>query len=290
MTTDPEAQFHELRPLLFGLAYRTLGSRADAEDIVQEAYLRLQSIPRDTVAAPRPYLTTVVARLSLDLLKSAQRRRETYMGTWLPEPLIAEPPPDKAEMAESLSLAFLHLLQQLSPSERVAFLLHEVFDSSYAEVAQTLGTSEQNSRQLVARARKHLRDQRPRFPVDPRQHAAVLRSFLEACRDMDAARLSALLAPGVVAYNDGGGKVNAALNPIYGADRVLRFLIGVRKKTPLDLLNGYPGVINGSPGFVFTAAGRAVSVMTLELDEDGRIRGIYYVANPEKIRQPTETI
>src|SRR5580698_1858750 len=185
--------FEVYRPLLFSLAYRMLGTRADAEDIVQDAYLRWQAASQEEVRAPKSYLTTVVARLSLDSLKSARRKRETYVGEWLPEPIVEPKGSTALEMAESLSLAFLHVLETLSPDERVAFLLREVFDAEYAEIAATLETSEPNCRQLIARARKHIRDRRPRFQVDQARQQNVLEQFLAACQSGDPSRLLPLL-------------------------------------------------------------------------------------------------
>src|SRR5262252_6613031 len=191
---DREAQFQDLRPLLFSLAYRMMGTRADAEDVVQDAYLRWQSAVGEDVRSPKSYLTTVVSRLALDGLKSAYRKRETYVGPWLPEPVVEPLGTRPMEMAESLSMAFLRLLESLSPAERVAFLLREVFDASYEEVAAALETSEANSRQIVTRARKHVQDHRPRFHVDRDRQAAVLREFLTACANGDTARLTSLVA------------------------------------------------------------------------------------------------
>ena len=173
-----------------------------------------------------------MARLALDGLKAAHRQRETYVGPWLPEPLVEPMGTKPVEMAESLSLAFLRLLESLSPSERVAFLLREVFDAGYEEVAAALETSEANSRQIVARARKHIQERRPRFAVDRGRQSAVLREFLTACATGDPTQLTALLSEDAVLYTDGGGKVSAALNPIVGADRVVRFLIGIGRKIP----------------------------------------------------------
>jgi RNA polymerase sigma-70 factor (ECF subfamily) len=226
----PENQFEVYRPLLFSLAYRMLGTRADAEDIVQDAYLRWRSASQEEVRAPKSYLTTVVARLSLDSLKSARRKRETYVGEWLPEPLVEPPGSSAVEMAESLSLAFLHILETLSPDERVAFLLREVFEADYAEIAATLDTSEANCRQLITRARKHIHDRRPRFKVDQARQQSVLRQFLIAAQTGDPSQLLPLLSPDVVMHSDGGGKVAATINPIYGADKVSRFFQGIAKK------------------------------------------------------------
>ena len=243
----PENQFEEFRPLLFSLAYRMLGTRADAEDIVQDAYLRWRNASTEDVRAPKSYLTTVVARLSLDSLKSARRKRETYVGEWLPEPIVEASGSSAVEMAESLSLAFLHVLETLSPDERVAFKMREVFDADYAEIAATLETSEANCRQLIARARKHVRDRRPRFKVDRARQQSMLAQFLAACQTGDASRLLPLLSSDVILHSDGGGKVRATINPIYGADKVSRFFEGITKKgataTQIRSVNGDPGAL-----------------------------------------------
>jgi RNA polymerase sigma-70 factor (ECF subfamily) len=278
---ESETQFQELRPLLFSLAYRMLGTRADAEDVVQDAYLRWQSARAEEVRSPKSYLTTVVARLALDGLKAAHRKRETYVGPWLPEPLVEPMGTEAVEMAESLSLAFLHLLESLSPAERVAFLLREVFDAGYDEVASALETSEANSRQIVARARQHIRDRRPRFTVDRARQTAVLREFLAACATGDPSQLTAMLTGEAVLYSDGGGKVSAALNPIFGADRVVRFLIGIAGKLPaftVELAD-----VNGGIGAVLLDAGKPFGVIALDLTPDGRIGGLYFVSNPDKL-------
>ena len=279
-TMDRETQFQDLRPLLFALAYRRLGTRADAEDVVQEAYLRWQSAGGQ-VRSPKSYLTTVVARLALDGLKSAHRQRETYVGPWLPEPLVEPMGTKPVEMAESLSLAFLRLLESLSPSERVAFLLHEVFDAGYDEVAAALETSEANSRQIVARARRHIQERRPRFAVDRERQAAVLREFIDACATGDPSRLTALLSEDAVLYTDGGGKVSAALNPITGADRVVRFLIGIGQKIPA--LHVQFADVNGGAGAILLDAGGPYGVVALDVTEDGLIANLYVVTNPDKL-------
>jgi len=279
---DRLAQFDELRPLLFSLAYRMLSSRADAEDVLQEGFLRWQSADTGEIRSPKSFLTTVVARLSLDALKAAHRKRETYVGPWLPEPLIDQPVIDRIEMAESLSMAFLHVLETLSPVERVAFLLHEVFDVSYAEVAAILETTEVNGRQLVTRARKHVREKRPRFTVDREQHAAVLRRFLNACASGDLTELVTQLKDDVIVYTDGGGK-GAVPNPIYGVDKVTRLLLGLARKAPPGLAGGYMADVNGEPGFVFRLDGKINSVLSLDLDTDGRIRTVFFVVNPDKL-------
>jgi RNA polymerase sigma-70 factor (ECF subfamily) len=280
---DRLATFNEHRPLLFSMAYRMLGTRADAEDVLQEGYLRWQNAPVEEVRSPKSYLTAVVSRLALDSLKEARRKRETYMGTWLPEPVLDPRPSDPVEMAESLSIAFLHVLETLSPAERVAFLLREIFGEEYATVASILETTEANVRQLVSRARQHLADRRPRFGVDRPHHEAVLRRFIQSCATGDTSALAEMLKEDVVAYSDGGGKAKAAINPIYGLDKVTRFLLGVSSK----LVTGAQGEItevNGEPALVLRLPGSLLGVLTLDLDGDARIRGIYYVANPDKLR------
>jgi RNA polymerase sigma-70 factor (ECF subfamily) len=279
----PETQFEEYRPLLFSLAYRMLGTRADAEDIVQDAYLRWQSASQAEVRQPKSYLTTVVARLSLDSLKSARRKRETYVGEWLPEPIVEPTGSSPAEMAESLSLAFLHILETLSPDERVAFLLREVFESDYAEIATTLDTSESNCRQLITRARKHIRDRRPRFKVDRARQQSVLEKFLQAAQTGDPSQLLPLLSPEVELHSDGGGKVSATINPIYGADKVSRFFKGLAKKGVTIGLKAEFVNVNSAPGVVLTQGENTHSVVTIELNEEGQIHRIFLIVNPEKL-------
>lgn len=258
-----------------------LSTRADAEDVVQDAYLRWQSASADDVRSPKSYLTTVVARLALDGLKAAHRQRETYVGPWLAEPLVEPVGTKPVELAESLSLAFLRLLESLSPVERVGFLLREVFDASYQEVAAALDTNESNSRQIVARARKHIQEGRPRFEVDRNRQSAVLREFLTACSTGDATQLTALLSKDAVLFSDGGGKASAALNPIIGADRVVRFLIGISRKIPA--LSIEFAEVNGGVGALLRDGDRPYSVVALELTAEGLIANLYLVTNPDKL-------
>lgn len=262
-----------------------LGTRADAEDVVQEAWLRWESAGKEDIRLPKSFLTTVVARLSLDALKSAHRKREAYVGPWLPEPLIATEPsaPHHIEMSEMLSIAFLHMLESLSPAERVAFLLREAFESAYDEIATVLETSEANSRQLVARARKHIDDRRPRFPVDRARHQKMLEEFLTACATGDASELTHLLAEDVELYADGGGKVLSAINPLYGPDHVARFLIGVARKGAAASRVQFAAV-NGEPGVLLTEPSGILTVVTIELDTDGRLSRLFFMRNPEKLR------
>jgi RNA polymerase sigma-70 factor (ECF subfamily) len=273
--------FTELRPLLFSIAYRMTGSRADADDVLQEAFLRWQSADKSAIQTPKAFLTTVVSRLSLDALKAAHRKREVYIGPWLPEPIVG-PVSEPVELAESLSFAFLHLLESLPPQERVAFLMREVFDADYKEVSATLETSEANARQLVSRARDHLRSKRPRQRVDPAKHQQLLGEFMRACAVGDAASLVGLLKEDAILYSDGGGKTRAALNPIYGADKIIRFVRGLLNKID-GKLGAYPIEVNGAPGAVVTLRGQPYTLITIEPDGD-RIGTVYYMLNPDKLR------
>lgn len=269
--------------MLFRLAYRMIGTRADAEDAVQEAFIRWQRAGDDEIRSPKSYLTTVVARLSLDTLKSASRNREVYVGPWLPEPIVEPSAERSVEMAESVSLAFLHLLQSLSPAERLAFLLREIFDAPYAELASILETSETNCRQIVARAGKHIREHRPRFPVDLDRHRGVLRNFLEASASGDPSHLMALLREDVVLHSDGGGKTAAALRPILGADRVARFFAGLVKKGAVAGIRAQFAQVNGEPGALLHQDQQLTGVITLQLDDREKIQAIFLVANPDKL-------
>jgi len=281
----PAEIFQTERGHLFGVAYRMLGSAAEADDVLQDAFLRW-SEHAEPVESPRAFLTTIVVRLCLDALKSARARRETYVGPWLPEPLVAreEPPPApdaRAELAESLGIAFLVLLERLSPLERAAFLLREIFDHPYADVARILETSEAACRQLVARARTHVDENKPRFTATESKKNELLHAFLTACAAGDATALGQVLAEDVVAQSDGGGRVNAALKPIYGRDKVSRFLLGVLKKYPTD---GVPELvhINGEPGVVVRTRRGVYTAMTISTSGD-RITNVWIVSNPEKL-------
>ena len=276
----PSDTFSELRPLLFSVAYRMTGSRADAEDVLQEAFLRWQSADLGSVQSPKAFLTTVVSRLSLDALKAAHRQREVYVGPWLPDPIVG-PVSEPVELAESLSFAFLHLLESLPAQERVAFLLREVFDGEYREVAETLETSEANARQRVSRARGHLRSRRPRQRVDRAKHQQLLGEFMRACAEGDATSLVGLLKEDAILYSDGGGKTRAALNPIYGSAKIIRFIQGLLKKG-LGEFGGYPLEVNGAPGALVTLDGRPNTLVAIEPDGD-RIGAVYYVLNPDKL-------
>jgi RNA polymerase sigma-70 factor (ECF subfamily) len=277
--------FERHRSVLFALAYRMLGSVMDADDIVQEAFLRWQEAPTSQVEAPKAYLQRIVTRLCIDHLRSARVRRELYVGPWLPEPLIQSEdvdPAAAADLADSLSLGFLRLLERLTPLERAVFLLHDVFGYTYEEVAQVVGKSAVHCRQLGHRARAWLVAERPRFPATPAQVDQITRQFIHTCSDGDMQGLLALFAADITLWPDGGGKPGAMRNPIVGADRVTRFLLGVRRKVPFPSVL-QPVRMNGQPGILWLIAGRLMCAMALELDR-GAIRAIYWVYNPDKLQ------
>ena len=278
-------EFNRHRPLLFAIAYRMLGSVMDAEDMVQETFLRWQRASADEVRSPRSFLTTVVTRLCLDHLRSARVQREQYVGPWLPEPLLTEHAPDVAETAalgESLSLAFLTLLESLNPVERAVFLLHDVFGYEFEEIAPIVGKSAANCRQLARRARAHVAARRPRFDPSPEQQERLTRQFVRACAEGDLPALVATLADDITLWSDGGGKVAAARRPVHGAVNVGRFLLGVIAKAPGTVV---PRVtrINGQPGIVVYLESQPISVLALDV-VDGRIGAIRIVVNPDKLR------
>jgi RNA polymerase sigma-70 factor (ECF subfamily) len=281
---DDLETFLELRASLFGVAYRMIGSAIEAEDIIQEAYVRWSKRGPGEVTAPSAYLTTVVTRLCIDQLRSARARRETYKGPWLPEPVeLEEPDPgDSAELADSLSLAFLVLLEELQPVERAAFLLHDVFDYPYGEIADIVGRSEVACRQLVSRARRRIDAPRRRFGVDRDHGRELTRRFLAACGTGDLDGLLALLSDDVIVWTDGGGKVRAALRPITGPHRSARFLLSVARRVPEGVSVREVG-LNGQPGLVFEEKGGRVS-MALTLDVLGdRVVAVRVVTNPDKL-------
>lgn len=291
MTHDPAATFEPHRRRLRGLAYRMLGSMAEAEDVVQDAYLRWHATARDEVHDAGAFLTTITTRLCLDVVKSARARREEYVGPWLPDPVVdtASLAPDaQTALADDLSVALLLALDRLSPLERAAFLLHDVFDYSFAEVAATLDRSEAACRQLASRARARVRRARPASPMpsgasmDPR-HAALLDAFGAAARTGDLDALTRMLAGEVRLVTDSGGKVPAAMNVIAGADHVARFLIGVVRKGWSDDLSVQPAMVNGLPALLLLRNGRLVQTTALQLEGEA-VTAIYIVRNPDKLR------
>jgi RNA polymerase sigma-70 factor (TIGR02957 family) len=284
-----EEEFDELRPSAFGIAYRMLGSVSEAEDVVQEGLLRLHQAREggERIESPRAYLSTVISRLSLDHLRSARVRRETYVGDWLPEPLVGsehDDPARKAETADSLSLAFLVLLESLSPEQRAAFLLREVFDEPYDRIAAIVGTSEQNARQLAARARRHVEQRRPRFEASREQREELATRFFAAAEEGDLEGLEELLAHDVVLHGDGGGKAPALARAVHGRARVARTLMsGLRAVTRFGL-TWRREEVNGQPGALFfDREGKLVSVMILDVAE-GQIQGVNSIVNPDKLR------
>jgi len=277
--------FTELRPLLFGVAYRMLGSVTEAEDAVQDAYLRWSAVDAETIESPKAFLTTVVTRLCLDRLKSARVKREVYVGDWLPEPLVDDGknrPDAGPQLADSLSMAFLVLLEKLSPPERAAFLLREVFDFEYAEVASALERNEPACRQLVARARMRLRQDGDRFRGSPDKQVELRDRFVAAASGGDLSGLVSLLADDAAVYTDHGGKAAAAKRTIRGADKVARFFIGVTEKFLTHGSVVEPRSVNGRPGVVVFEDGRAVTVTSVEV-EDGKVSAVYMVRNPDKL-------
>jgi RNA polymerase sigma-70 factor (ECF subfamily) len=284
-------EFDELRPSAFGIAYRMLGSVSEAEDVVQEGFLRLHRARAggERIESPRAYLSTVVSRLSLDQLRSARVQREVYTGEWLPEPLVASADDDPArqvEMADSLSLAFLVLLESLSPEQRAAFLLREVFDEPYDRIADIVGTSEQNARQLATRARRHVEERRPRFEASREQREELADRFFAATEDGDLEALEQLLAHDVVLHGDGGGKAPAIARAIHGRVRAARTLIaGLRAaRNRIDGLATRRVEVNGQPGAVFLdPEGKLMAVMTLDV-AGGQIQAVHSIANPDKLQ------
>lgn len=294
MTIDPATSFEPHRRRLLGLAYRMLGSMAEAEDAVQEAYLRWHGTDRAGVAEPRAFLMATTTRICLDVLKSARVRREEYVGPWLPDPVVdtaALAPDAQTELAEDLSIALLLAIDRLSPLERAAFLLHDVFDYSFTQVADALGRNEAACRQLASRARARVREARPAgpiparaasSPVDPK-HAELLSAFIAASQTGDVSTLTQLLAGDVKLVTDGGGKVAAALNVIAGHDRVAAFLIGAVRKGWTDEMRVRFDTINGLPGLILSGPSGLVQTNAFEI-EDGVITAIYVVRNPDKLR------
>lgn len=285
--TNAAEDFERHRGHLTGLGYRMLGSLAEAEDLVQEAYLRWHAVDRSAVEDARAYLSRVMTRLCLDHLKSARVRREKYVGPWLPEPVLDDESlaADAAsELADDLSVALLLTLERLSPLERAAFLLHDIFDMEFARVAEVLERSEAACRQLAARARAHVQDSGPRFAVSREDGTRLAQAFLTATRTGDARGLAELLAEDAVLHSDGGGRRPAALRPIEGREKIIRFFVGLAGKADLVGAFAYtPSRINGLPGYIIAEPDGSVTTVALEL-RDGRVSSIYIVRNPDKLK------
>ena len=289
VSDDVTEAYLELRPLLFSIAYRMLGSVSEAEDIVQEAFVRYQrAIADDTaVESPKAYLSAIVTRLAIDHLKSARVRRETYVGEWLPEPLVTDDgagdPAARAEQADSLSMSFLLLLERLTPVERAVFLLHDVFDYDFAEVGGIVGRTPATCRQHAVRARRFIADNRPRFDASEAERDELVRGFLAASNRGDVDGLIKMLAENVIVHGDGGGKVPQWSNPIVGADKVARMFAGFGDQLRRIGATLEPHRINGQPGVLFRGPhGGVMSVMSFEV-VDGRVATIRSIVNPDKL-------
>lgn len=285
MSDSTAAGFETHRPYLTRLAYRMLGSLSDAEDVVQDAWLRWHESAPEALANPRAWLRRVVTRLCLDLMKSARRQRENYVGAWLPEPLIEEiGGPTSSDEGLDVPYVLQLALERLSPLERAAFLLHDVFDLPFSDIAETLGRSEAACRQLVSRARRHARQERPRHPLSTEEVRRYAVAFFEAAHSTDPTALKGLLAQDAVLHGDGGGKASSVLNPIFGAEKIGRFFAGLaRKPEQQGFVPRYEAVlINGMPGYISMETDTAQAVV-LDI-RDGQIHAIYVIRNPDKLR------
>ncbi|HAX74617.1 MAG TPA: RNA polymerase sigma-70 factor [Cyanobacteria bacterium UBA11372] len=277
--------FNQHRSLLFAIAYRMLGSATDAEDMVQEAWIRWQ-LTQAIAQSPKAFLSSIITRLCIDRLRSARVQREKYVGIWLPEPLIADSinePGNNAELAESLSFAFLMLLECLSPTERAIFLLREVFDYDYSEIAKTVGKSIPNCRQIVRRARQHLVLRRPNIGPSLQQKEEIIEKFLNSWNQGDLHQLIALMAEDITFFSDGGGKVTAAQQPLQGCQKVGRFLVAIRRSRLLPTFSAKIVQINDRPGILNTVAGQPQSTFSFEFSGES-IQAIFAVVNPEKLK------
>lgn len=281
--TDQAEAFGQHRKHLLFIAYRMLGSVSDAEDMIQETFLRWQNVSEGEVRSPKAYLSAIVTRLCVDRLRALKSQREEYIGPWLPEPLVTEP--DSANVVvldESLSMAFLVLLESLTPTQRAVFLMREIFDYGYPEISRIVGKNESNCRQMAHRAREAVAARRPRFESSREREERLAQQFVEACSGGDMQGLISLLSEDIVLYSDGGGKVQAALNPINGPDKAARFLLGILGKAP-------PGFsaeitqVNSHPGAIGYVDGQPMSVVALDA-WGGRIQAIRIVVNPEKLK------
>jgi RNA polymerase sigma-70 factor, ECF subfamily len=280
--------FEQHRPLLFTIAYEITGTVSDAEDAVQDSYLKWIGVEDGAVGNARAYLAKIATRTALNSLRSAQRRREEYVGPWLPEPLLTGP--DAAEdalLGESLSVAMLVVLESLSPDERAVFVLREVFDFPYAEIAEATGKSQAAVRQLAHRAREHVRARQPRFETDARQQRDVAERFMAATLGGDLQSLMNALAPGAVLLSDGGGKVTAARKPVHGPEKIARFLVGISSAPVPDMRVEFT-TLNGMPALI-VFSGDSVDVAAMVAVRDGLVTGVYLVRNPDKLVRLTST-
>jgi len=292
---DRARTFDEHRDLLLSVAYRVLGSVTDAEDAVQEAWLRWSSVDPSEIDDPRAFLVRVTTRLAIDHLRRAKARRESYVGPWLPEPVLTgREPAEDAAMAESVSMAMLVVLETLSPLERAVFVLREAFGMPHSEIAEVLGRKEEAVRQLARRARDHVRERRIRFDADQTEQRRVTERFLQAVSNGDLEALMEVLSPGVTLVADGGGRALAPRRPVRGADKVARFLVAVANEEqtarflhsvgsdPSAEVRVHPTQVNGGPGVVITAGGEPITALVLDVSE-GLVQTVHLVANPEKL-------
>ena len=298
MTTTSETHaeiFARHRTRVFGVAYRLTGTVSDAEDVVQETWLRWAGTDIADIRSAQAWLTTVAGRVGLDHLRRVKARRETYVEPWLPEPLVEvagdmtqATPEDQLSLADDVSIALMHMLERLKPEERTAFLLHEAFDYDYGELSSLLGKTEAACRQIVSRAKRRVSEDRPRFRADAAEHERLAEAFAAALASATPDALLACLTPDAVLYSDGGGKAAAALNPIYSAEHIARFLFGIAKKfdVPTDT---HPIRLSGRPGFALIYEGKLHSLMSADVSE-GRITSIYLMRNPDKLARAAKVL
>lgn len=281
---EPTSAFESLRPRLFGIAYRMLGSRAEAEDVVQEAYLRWHGTDAAAVRSAEAWLVTATTRLAIDRLRALKLERERYTGPWLPEPILAagEAPDRAAELASDLSIAFLVLLERLAPEERAAFLLHDVFDTGYPEIAGLLGKSETASRQIVHRARTRVRSEQRRFATSEQERVGLLKTFIAAMEARDEQALLGLFAPDAAWTADGGGKTAASPRPVVGAPDIVKLVLGLQRRFSRDGLSIHLGTVNGEAGLIVRLGDRVGAALSVVVEGD-RIAAVYAVVNPDKL-------
>ncbi|MEM8672839.1 MAG: RNA polymerase sigma-70 factor [Cyanobacteria bacterium P01_G01_bin.67] len=282
-------EFNQYRSLLFAIAYRMLGSIMDAEDMVQETFLRWQQTPKKSIKSTKAYLSKIITRLCIDQLRSARARREQYVGSWLPEPIVTESstdPTKMAELADSLTIAFLILLEQLSPLERAVFLLREAFGYEYGEISQIVEKKPVNCRQIARRARQHLENRRSRFKTSTQHQELLTRKFISASQQGDLQGLLDLLAEDITFWSDGGGQVVACLKPLHGAVKVAGFLRAIyRRGQKLGFNYDFEMVwVNGQPGIIYKLGSKIESVVAMEI-KDNRIQSLYFMRNPDKLKQ-----
>jgi RNA polymerase sigma-70 factor (ECF subfamily) len=286
MTNPTLPLFEEHRQLLFGIAYRMLGTVMDAQDMVQDTYVRWHQTVPGEIRSPRGWLTTVITRLCINHLQLARVQREEYVGPWLPEPIVDElgvNPVENAQLADTLSLAFLVLLETLTPTERAVFILREGFDLEFSEIADVVDKSETNCRQILTRARKRIDERRPRFETSPEAAQKLVAPFMEAVRKGELETLLATMANDVVLVTDGGGKARAVSRPVHGAEPIAKLLINVTRQYGSRVEHRRPAMINGLPGFVSFDGDRVLRVMAFGI-RDGRIHALFVITNPDKLR------